>query len=53
MPHYVCPECGGVADHPKVCETPGCSREGHELVECHCTDNEHQEVKDATLNEGM
>jgi len=42
--HYVCPACGGVADHKKVCETSGCGREGHELMDCNCTDNKHEEV---------
>jgi hypothetical protein len=45
MTHYVCPECGGVADHPKVCETPGCKHAGQELVACNCTDGLHAEVK--------
>lgn len=53
MAHYVCPECGGVADHPKVCETPGCSRKGQDLIECNCTDGKHAEVADATEGEGM
>ena len=53
MAHYVCPECGGVSDHPKVCETEGCSKKGHPLVECNCTDSKHAEVLNATTNEGM
>lgn len=44
MKHYVCPICGGVSDHPKMCETPGCANSGHELVECNCTDNAHTGV---------
>ncbi len=48
--HYVCPECGGVADHKKVCETSGCSREGHEMMECDCTDNKHEGVLEAANN---
>lgn len=44
MVHYVCPVCLGVANHPKVCDTPGCAGEGHDLVACHCTDNKHKEV---------
>jgi len=47
MTHYVCPECGGVADHPKVCETEGCSMNGHQMIECNCTDGKHAEVMDA------
>lgn len=53
MTHYVCPECGGEADHPKVCETEGCSRKGQDLMDCSCTDGKHVEVMDATANEGM
>jgi hypothetical protein len=49
--HYVCPKCGGMADHPKVCETEGCGRQGHELKECHCTDNKHEEVRKAEGDE--
>lgn len=41
MTHYVCPMCKGVADHPKVCETSGCAREGQDLVECTCEDGLH------------
>ena len=52
MTHYVCPACGGVADHPKVCETAGCSREGHELAACDCTDNKHRAVMDQTAPAG-
>jgi hypothetical protein len=44
--HYVCPVCGGVADHPKVCETAGCARAGHELVPCTCADGKHEMVKE-------
>jgi len=44
MPHYVCPVCKGVSEHPKSCETDGCSLHGHALVECICTDGQHQEV---------
>lgn len=45
MTHYVCPICGGKADHPKNCDTKGCSREGKPLMECHCEDDAHEEVK--------
>lgn len=45
MAHYVCPVCGGVADEPKSCETPGCAREGQPLVECNCADGMHKETK--------
>ena len=50
MPHYVCPSCGGVSDHPKNCETQGCPLNGHALVECNCTDDQHAEVKAQTDN---
>ena len=53
MAHYVCPECGGVSDHPKVCETQGCGKKGHDLMECNCADGKHAEVMDATTGEGM
>ncbi len=39
--HYICPECGGVAEQPKVCETEGCSREGEPLQMCDCQDGQH------------
>ncbi len=42
--HYVCSECGGVSDKPGVCQTPGCSHLGHQLVECNCIDGKHAEV---------
>jgi hypothetical protein len=45
MTHYVCPACGGVADHPKNCDTEGCSLQGQPLLECNCDDGEHSEVK--------
>lgn len=45
MTHFVCLKCGGVSDHPKVCETEGCSHAGHELKECHCTDGKHAEIQ--------
>lgn len=44
MTHYVCPVCKGVSDHPKVCETEGCAREGQDLVECNCEDGLHAGV---------
>ena len=45
MTHYACPACGGTSDHPKACDTEGCSLKGQPLKECHCTDNEHAEIK--------
>lgn len=45
MTHYVCPKCGGASDVPKVCDTEGCSGKGNQLKECHCSDSQHQEVK--------
>jgi len=44
MTHYVCPQCGGVSETPKVCETDGCGHHGQPLVECTCTDGQHAEV---------
>ncbi len=44
MKHYICPVCGGVSDHLKVCETPGCANAGHELVPCGCADGKHAEI---------
>jgi hypothetical protein len=52
MMHYVCPECGGVSDRPGVCETPGCSHQGHQLVECNCEDGKHEEVMKKKENKG-
>ena len=47
MPHYVCPACGGEADHPKACETPGCPRHGQPLLPCNCQDEKHAEALSA------
>ncbi len=44
MVHYVCLFCSGVSDRAKVCETEGCENEGHQLKECDCTDDQHEEV---------
>lgn len=44
MAHYVCPECRGVSDLPKVCETEGCERAGQDLIECNCSDGQHAEA---------
>lgn len=52
MVHYVCPVCLGMANRAKVCETPGCASEGHDLVECHCTDNKHKEVLQVAKGKG-
>ncbi len=42
MPHYICTGgCKGVSDTPGVCQTEGCSLEGHTLEECNCIDGEH------------
>lgn len=42
MAHYVCADgCKGVAEKPKVCEAPGCPREGWALLECDCRDGSH------------
>lgn len=48
MTHYVCTSCKGVADHPKVCETEGCTMNGQDLKECNCTDGMHAEVLGTT-----
>ncbi|MEX1112469.1 MAG: hypothetical protein WEC84_03325 [Candidatus Andersenbacteria bacterium] len=42
MTHYICPVCHGVSDKPKVCETPNCSHQGKDLVECSCQDGKHE-----------
>ncbi len=47
MAHYVCPECGGKSDVPKMCGTEGCARNGEPLQECNCVDGQHSEVKGA------
>lgn len=44
MMHYVCPECGGVSEVAKVCETENCVQHGQPLQECRCTDGQHQDV---------
>lgn len=44
-PHYACSGgCGGMSDHPKVCETDSCPMKGEMMSECHCTDGSHSEV---------
>lgn len=53
MTHYACPTCGEKSDIPKVCETEGCMRQGQMMKACNCLDDKHEEVKDATANEGM
>jgi hypothetical protein len=42
--HFVCPGCGGVADHQKNCDTASCSLQGQAMKECSCQDGEHAEV---------
>ena len=38
MEHFYCEACGGVADHPKVCDTEGCTKKGESLTPCSCVD---------------
>jgi hypothetical protein len=47
MAHYTCPECKGVADQPKVCETENCAKKGQDLQNCNCEDGQHAEVQTA------
>ena len=45
MPHYICTGgCGGVSDAPGVCQTNGCPKHEHNLVECDCEDGNHEKV---------
>lgn len=45
MTHYVCTGgCGGVSDKPGVCQAKTCPLHQHQLVECNCTDNKHEEA---------
>jgi hypothetical protein len=45
MIHYVCTGgCGGVSDHPQVCEAKTCIKLGKPLTVCHCTDGLHKEA---------
>ena len=40
--HYVClGGCGGVSDHPGVCQAVDCENHNHQLVECDCVDGLH------------
>jgi len=42
MKHYICTGgCRGVSETLGVCETDGCSKKGHSLEECDCTDGGH------------
>lgn len=45
MMHYVCTgDCGGELERSGVCESEGCSKEGHALSECDCADGLHKGV---------
>ncbi|PJE50713.1 MAG: hypothetical protein COV29_03185 [Candidatus Yanofskybacteria bacterium CG10_big_fil_rev_8_21_14_0_10_36_16] len=41
MEHNVCKSCGGTADAPGVCQTPGCDNNGQPLESCNCEDQKH------------
>ena len=42
-PHYICTGgCKGVSDHHGVCEAEDCPMQGEELLECDCTDEQHE-----------
>ena len=44
--HYICTGgCQGVSEHSGVCQAPDCVNHKHELVECNCTDNLHNDFK--------
>lgn len=46
MTHYVCTGgCEGVAETPGVCQTEGCTKHEKPLIECHCQDGQHNEVR--------
>ncbi len=45
MVHYVCTgDCGGVSDQPGNCQAESCRMHNQPLVECNCTDGNHEEV---------
>ncbi len=46
MTHYVCSNCGGVAELSGVCQTADCPQNGDILEECNCEDDRHAELKD-------
>ncbi len=40
--HYIClGDCGGVSENSGVCQAVDCENFNQELVECSCTDGEH------------
>ena len=44
--HYIClGGCRGVSENKGVCQAPTCAHSGHELVECDCTDQKHNDFK--------
>jgi len=45
MQHYVCPECGGVSESPKSCDTVGCSLQNQPLIACNCEDGSHFDIQ--------
>lgn len=52
MTHYVCiGECGGVSDKPGNCQAETCSLHNEPLVECHCENDMHEEVKQTSTQQ--
>ena len=46
MKHYICTGgCKGVSQNEGVCQSEGCSKHNHQLVECNCTDGMHYDFK--------
>ncbi len=46
MKHYICTGgCQGVSDTPGSCQAKACPKYEQPLIECICTDGQHQEEK--------
>ncbi len=52
MTHYVCTNCGGVAELPGVCQTADCPQNGDILEECACEDDRHEDLKTKEKEQG-
>lgn len=52
MFHYVCSHCSYISQKPDYCQTEGCLKKGHPLIECNCENNEHEGILKACLNCG-
>lgn len=50
--HYIClGGCKGVALNPGVCQNEDCANYNHELVECNCDDQKHNDFESSMNKE--